>query len=499
MELVVSQQIAKSLDSIFERYDRDKQSIQRLISAFNNESGLQYFDIGISSACAAMGENNAYKALNASYWAMVMNLTDVLDCMPAAKKNEWANMIHEKETPPFDVETVTATIEMLLLNRDTFFAEKVDGVFKNLSGRHVTNSPLAFGEKLIMEGFYEHKMSYVNYNRLEYLNDLRDIILKIRGLNREHRGVTSTIINQIVRNGDFGKKFSLDGGAFTICLFKIGTIHIEIHEEIAVALNRCLAKLHPSVIASTDQIKKAFKRSKVKLESRQVSTDACYLLSESVKRIKNNTFHLYRMDDSTKQVQNEVYEIIKFLGGKVTRDVIVSFNYDPTNAIFHLLMTGLYPDQKTHQFYGTKEDLASKMVELANIGENDQVLEPSAGQGGIAELLPKERTLCIEIDSMQCKILESKGLTVKKMDFLDYDLKKIDRIVMNPPFNKGQAKSHVEHAFSLLNKNGILVACLPASLKGKELIEGVTHDYSDAINDSFEDTSVSVVLLKLIK
>jgi hypothetical protein len=498
MELVVSNNITKSLGSIFERYESEKLSIQRLIAAFNQEPGLKYFDINAAVLCSAMNENDAIKALNASYWATVMQLTDVLDCMPAQKRNEWSKRISDKETPTFDIETVTATIEILLLNRETFFAEKVDGIFKNLSGRHVTNSPLAFGEKLIMEGFYEHKFTYVNHTRIEYLHDLRNVILKIRGQNQEQYYTTSSLIHQIVRRQEFGKKFYFDGSAFSICLFKIGTIHIEIHEEIAVSLNRVLASLHPSVIASSDKIKKAFKRSSVVLESRQINNSVCYILTESIKRMKDNTFHL-NFEDASNQDKETVYDVIKFIGGEITKNVIVKFTYDPSDVIFYLALTGRYPDKKSHQFYGTQVSLAERMVEMANIDAKDSVLEPSAGQGGIAQFLPKDRTTCIEIAKVQCKILESKGFTVINKDFIDYSGKTFDRIVMNPPFNKGQAKSHVCHAYSLLNKNGVLVACLPSSLKGKILVDGVDHEWTETINDSFEDTAVSVVLLTLHK
>ena len=52
----------------------------------------------------------ALRALDASYWARAMALTDVLECMPADMRNEWTRQIRQHETPAFDPDTVVSTL-----------------------------------------------------------------------------------------------------------------------------------------------------------------------------------------------------------------------------------------------------------------------------------------------------------------------------------------------------------------------------------------------------
>ena len=66
---------------------------------------------------------------------------------------------------------------------------------------------------------------------------------------------------------------------------------------------------------------------------------------------------------------------------------------------------------------------------------------------------------------------------------------------MNPPFAQGRAKAHVLAAASLVASNGRLVAILPASMKGNDLLHGWDFDWSQIYSDEFKGTSISVVVL----
>ena len=59
-----------------------------------------------------------------------MQLTDVLDLMPQARRDAWHASIREHKCPDFDEATVRATLEDLLGQRHTFLAERVDGFFE---------------------------------------------------------------------------------------------------------------------------------------------------------------------------------------------------------------------------------------------------------------------------------------------------------------------------------------------------------------------------------
>lgn len=92
------------------------------------------------------------------------------------------------------------------------------------------------------------------------------------------------------------------------------------------------------------------------------------------------------------------------------------------------------------------------------------------------------------------------GHSVIEADFLKWapGKPKADRIVMNTPFSEGRWKAHLEAAAALLKPDGRLVAILPASAKGKDLLPGFAHDYSRIYDDEFAGTSTAVVILTAI-
>ena len=183
------------------------------------------------------------------------------------------------------------------------------------------------------------------------------------------------------------------------------------------------------------------------------------------------------------------------LGGVKISDYM-QFDYNPQSVIDEIVCSGCIPDKVSHQFYPTPERLAKLAVAFADIGINDTVLEPSAGMGSIAdEVLYKQNVTCVEVSSLHCKVLESKGYPcVICDDFLKLPIAKYDRVVMNPPFSDGRWQAHVEHAAKFLVKGGRLVAVLPASAKGKEL-KGFDCTWHGSYDNEFSGTSVSVIIL----
>ena len=85
---------------------------------------------GVPVVDALFKLDGAVAALNSAYWAKAMQLTDVLDLMPQARRDAWHASIREHKCPDFDEATVRATLEDLLGQRHTFLAERVDGIFE---------------------------------------------------------------------------------------------------------------------------------------------------------------------------------------------------------------------------------------------------------------------------------------------------------------------------------------------------------------------------------
>ncbi|WP_298865083.1 hypothetical protein [uncultured Gimesia sp.] len=119
--------------------------------------------------------------------------------------------------------------------------------------------------------------------------------------------------------------------------------------------------------------------------------------------------------------------------------------------------------KKLDGFFPTPKPIISRMLELAEIQEGDRILEPSAGKGDILDMIrlhhPENEITAIERNGTLFDVLEAKGHSVKRADFLEHQ-GEYNHIIMNPPFEKGADIEHVLHAFSLLAPNGKLVAIM---------------------------------------
>ena len=111
-------------------------------------------------------------------------------------------------------------------------------------------------------------------------------------------------------------------------------------------------------------------------------------------------------------------------------------------------------------FFITPKNVAQRVIELADIREGMEVLEPSAGRGDIAELVNHGSKLtCIEYQQKLAGILELRGFNTICGDFLEHT-GEYDRVCMNPPFENAQDIKHTRHAYQLLKPGGRLVSIL---------------------------------------
>lgn len=159
-------------------------------------------------------------------------------------------------------------------------------------------------------------------------------------------------------------------------------------------------------------------------------------------------------------------------------------------------------------YFPTPEPLGYKMMEWANMGEGDTVLEPSAGHGAIARYAPKgNQMVAIEpSQSLFTKLqLKAGGLGRKFQNtiFENYDISnKHDVVVMNPPFGTAGATAiaHLGKAFKHLEEGGRVVALIPRGSTDKKFekwIEGektaVMRAEVELPNIVFEQAGTKVV------
>jgi hypothetical protein len=174
------------------------------------------------------------------------------------------------------------------------------------------------------------------------------------------------------------------------------------------------------------------------------------------------------------QLDRELYEqvndVLARLGGQWNRRVRGHvFKVDPAEKLAAVLETGKKPEKNPLDFFPTPPAVVEQMIVRAELRDGMGVLEPSAGEGAIATVLHRSRLRlvvdCVELDPERAATLRDLGLCVHEGDFLAYQTKGYDRVLMNPPFTAaGDALvyvAHIRHAFSLLRPGGRLVAIAP--------------------------------------
>lgn len=166
-----------------------------------------------------------------------------------------------------------------------------------------------------------------------------------------------------------------------------------------------------------------------------------------------------------------VNEILETMGGKWNRkEKGHIFLEDPTEKLEQVLLLGEIIPPKKNGYFPTPPDVARRLIELAEIRTGSSVLEPSAGQGGIADYFPNYcHPDCIELLPENVAVLERKGYRVQQCDFLSVEALPIyDRIVMNPPFELQQDIDHVRHAWEFIRPGGRLVSVMSSGVLFRE-------------------------------
>lgn len=178
-------------------------------------------------------------------------------------------------------------------------------------------------------------------------------------------------------------------------------------------------------------------------------------------------------------------------------------------------------------FFPTPESVIDTMLHYAEIRPGHRVLEPSAGKGdlliranaeadGMSHV--RQPSLAVEVNRTLAKLIAFKipGQDLRWQDFLtcNGELGLFDRVVMNPPFEKGQDVAHVLHAFRHLKDGGRLVAVMSGGVtfrsgrKYDEFRQFVDREVGEFVelpsgafsgSDAFRQTGVSAQLLVIDK
>lgn len=123
-------------------------------------------------------------------------------------------------------------------------------------------------------------------------------------------------------------------------------------------------------------------------------------------------------------------------------------------------------------YFPTPPAIVQQMIQLAGIYPGLRVLEPSAGKGDITDAIRAAGVEpdCIEVAESLRQILTVKQFNLRGRDFLESDPQPIyERILMNPPFEKGQDIQHVRWAYEWLVEGGRIVAIVSNGVSYRSL------------------------------
>ncbi len=221
-----------------------------------------------------------------------------------------------------------------------------------------------------------------------------------------------------------------------------------------------------------------------------------------------NKFYLqWQLDRKAYTSINEVLETIGLKRNRKEKAHIADCTEDELKeAIDDIIETGevetLKETIKKFQFYETPREVAEYLVELADIWEFDNVLEPSAGKGAIINEIRKKKYSFMEAVElnpanynylyqelfMYPDLLAEKSRfandKLTEWDFLHYDRMTFDKIIANPPFSKSQDVKHILKMYETLSVGGRLVSVASASIKNRQ---GTLYDELRELNPEYYD------------
>ena len=166
-------------------------------------------------------------------------------------------------------------------------------------------------------------------------------------------------------------------------------------------------------------------------------------------------------------------------------------------------------------FYPTPKKIVDKVIELAEIKEDMDILEPSAGKGDLIKNISNCRIVAIEKNQVLSSILnaQKKYSTVLNLEFEDYKYAQFDRIIMNPPFSNRLDAKHICKAFKehlkiygimvAIHSSGIVSATDKYSREFQELCNKYMVERIEVASGEFKEsgkgTNIQTIITKLQK
>ena len=189
------------------------------------------------------------KRLDAELWDVLFKASGVRSFMDAEARARFQKARDKLETIPLTKENLKTTFRKLYADRDEMFANGVENLFRSLnSWDYKTNSPVAFGRKLILR-----VRSYMATTGLDpsVANVLDDLVRALCVLSSkpepDHRNGVFQILGPVMSTAERGE---WSGEFFRVKWYKNGMGHFEFHDpDLVQKLNKVLAARYPMALA----------------------------------------------------------------------------------------------------------------------------------------------------------------------------------------------------------------------------------------------------------
>lgn len=232
---------------------------------------------------------------------------------------------------------------------------------------------------------------------------------------------------------------------------------------------------------------------------------------------------LYIKDKLDRKDYLDTNSVLESIGGKWNKKLKCHlFEQDPEDVLSEVINTGefecLKEKKNTLNYFPTPQNLAKRLVDLAEIQSVDFCFEPSAGQGAILDELIKKTSnfTYVEIDPTNFAVCQNKYKQVGYcVDFLTLeDSPRFDKIAANPPFSvPGHSQidiCFIYKCFKNLRKDGILVSIVSESpffrtnkksVVFREWLKDNNAEIFDLPSGAFKEsgTMVKTRIIKVIK
>lgn len=223
-----------------------------------------------------------------------------------------------------------------------------------------------------------------------------------------------------------------------------------------------------------------------------------------------------------RKLYQDVAKALNLIGGTWKGGKIMGFvfNEPPADLLAQIAKGTKANIQKEYQFFGTPDNRADIMVQIADIQEYDMVLEPEAGQGAIIKAIHRKHPGHLV---HYCELMELNRSVLAKLSNVQYitdNFLKLGRsevttgvfhkIIANPPFSKNQDITHIMQMWDCLAPGGRIVTMASKhwqissnnkETKFSQFIYEIDADIQEVPAGEFKEsgTNISTVMITIDK